>query len=338
MGSVVNFPKRRHVRASAERRRSAGICIRARRSNVISMPADGAAATTKSQYSTGMEPLRFCSLAVDGALPITRPNAAFPPKASINSATVSGAMVRKSDIETNIYRISVDDVNRTSVDSPCEVPYMGDVGDRLRQARKRAKFGSAAEAARKLGMPTSTYASHENGQTEPGNDDVRRYAKAFRASPAWILTGDGPADAQNLIPLMGRIGAGGDIDPDYEQVPEGGIEEIELLINVGVDAIAFEVNGASMKPRYDSGSLIVCTRNGRDPESLLGIEVALRTVNNKRYLKTLRASRRRGLYILESFNADPIYDVRVAWVGEILAVIPAHRRAAFLSTQARAAG
>jgi hypothetical protein len=82
--------------------------------------------------------------------------------------------------------------------------------------------------------------------------------------------------------------------------------------------------------------LVVCTRGGRNPESLLGIEVAVRTVDNKRYLKTLRAGRRRGFYTLESFNADPIQDVRLAWVGEILAVIPAHRRVAFMSAQARA--
>jgi transcriptional regulator with XRE-family HTH domain len=101
---------------------------------------------------------------------------------------------------------------------------MGDASDRLRQARERAGFKSAAAAARKLGMSPSTYASHENGQTEPPPDDARRYGKLFKHSPAWILTGEGPREAQNLAPLMGYIGAGGDIDPDFEQVPDNGFE------------------------------------------------------------------------------------------------------------------
>jgi phage repressor protein C with HTH and peptisase S24 domain len=175
-------------------------------------------------------------------------------------------------------------------------------------------------------MKGSTYSSHENGQTEPSREDVRRYAKAFKASAAWILTGDGPMGAQNIVPLMGKIGSGGNIEPAYEQLPEGGIGEEELPINVGVDSVAFEISGTTMKPRYDNGALIVCSKSGRDPDRFIGIEVAVRTSENKRYLKILRSGRRKGYYTLESFNADPIPDVRLAWVGEILAVVPAHRR------------
>lgn len=215
---------------------------------------------------------------------------------------------------------------------------MGDVGDRLKQARIRAKFTSAAAAARKLGQKPSTYSSHENGQTEPSRDDVRWYAKTFKASAAWISFGEGSIDDHNLVPLMGKIGAGGDIDPDYEQVPEGGLDEIELPVNVGVDAIVFEVSGASMRPKYENGTLIVCTKSGRDPEGLIGLEVAVRTADNKRYLKTLKLGRRRGTYVLESFNDDPIVDVRLLWVGEILAIIPANRRVAMMKPKRRAAG
>lgn len=228
----------------------------------------------------------------------------------------------------NVYRISVGAVNRTSVEGLCDLAgLMGDANDRLKQARIRAGYKSAPQAARKLGVKPSTYASHENGQTSPPPNAVKRYARAFKASAAWILTGEGSIEAKNVVPLMGYIGAGGDIDPEFEQVPENGLEEIELPINVGIDAIAFEVKGTSMKPRYDAGALVICTKSGRDPESLIGVEVALRTSDNRRYLKTLRSGRRRGLFTLDSFNADPITDVHIVWVGEILATIPARRRA-----------
>lgn len=213
---------------------------------------------------------------------------------------------------------------------------MSDVNDRIRDARKRAGFKSAAAAAQKLGMAVSTYASHENGQTpSPPREDVQRYAKLFRVSPGWILTGDGQIDAKRLVSLMGRIGAGGDIDPDFEQVPEGGFDEIELPISVAVDAVAFTVDGPSMKPKYEHGTIVVCSKDGRDPEDCIGAEVAVRTADNKRYLKTLHQGRKRGLYTLESFNADPIADVQLLWVGEILAVIPPRRRALALSPKQR---
>lgn len=215
---------------------------------------------------------------------------------------------------------------------------MGDVGDRLRQMRIKAGFTSARKAAQALGVKESTYASHENGQTEPGREEVQFYARRFKASFTYILTGEGKLGAQNLAPLMGRIGAGGDIEPEYEQVPESGLEEIELPIGVGVEAVAFEISGASMRPKYENGQLIICTRSSRDPESLIGLEVAVRTAGGKRYLKTLKLGRRRGTYTLESFNADPIVDVKLAWVGEILAVIPSNRRVAVLSQRKRAAG
>lgn len=345
MGDVVGFACR-HGRASAAAGRTPrGACILAKDSYVTpGMPRSAAAAIIDSQYSTSIRPDRFCSDAVDGPLPITLANSVAPSKAAISSGTVSGtrvesdcgAVVGESSIDHNVYRISVDYVNRTSVEDVGNDAYMGDVGDRLRQARVKAGFKSARKAAEAMGLKYSTYASHENGQTEPDREDVHRYARRFKASPAYILTGEGKIGAQNLAPLMGRIGAGGDIDPDYEQVPEGGIEDIELPINVGIDAIAFEISGASMKPRYDHGALIVCTKSGRDPDGLIGLEVAVRTADNKRYLKTLRAGRRRGLYTLESFNSDPITDVRLAWVGEILAVIPANRRMAFFSQRRRA--
>lgn len=182
-----------------------------------------------------------------------------------------------------------------------------------------------------MGLKPSTYASHENGQTEPDRESVQSYARRFKASAPYILTGIGKLDAHNLVPIVGRIGAGGDISPEYEQVPDEGLEEIELPISVGVDAVVFEIVGASMKPKYEHGQMIVCTRSSRDPDALLGCEVAVRTSDNKRYLKTIKQGRRRGLYTLESFNADPITDVRLAWVGEILAVIPAYRRIAVMS-------
>jgi transcriptional regulator with XRE-family HTH domain len=65
-------------------------------------------------------------------------------------------------------------------------------GERLKKAREAAGLSSAMAAAKKFGWPTSTYASHENGQTpEIPHDAARKYAKAFKVSAAWLMNEEG---------------------------------------------------------------------------------------------------------------------------------------------------
>lgn len=215
---------------------------------------------------------------------------------------------------------------------------MGESGDRLRFARKRAKFKSARAAALKFGWNPSTYASHENGQTAVPKIDAVDYGRAFKVSPAWILYEQGPMEAQNTVKIMGRIGAGAEISPEMEQVPEDGLEEIDLPFAVGLDAVAFEVSGTSMMPRYDPGAIVICSTTTRDPEDFIGDEVAVRTTNGKRYLKKLRRGSKRGFYNLESFNDEAIENVRIAWLGEVLNVVSASWRRRHALTKQRVAG
>jgi transcriptional regulator with XRE-family HTH domain len=63
-------------------------------------------------------------------------------------------------------------------------------GDRLRRAREKAGFKSARAAAIAHGWNPSTYASHENGQTQVPIDAAKIYAKAFKANASWIVLGD----------------------------------------------------------------------------------------------------------------------------------------------------
>lgn len=79
---------------------------------------------------------------------------------------------------------------------------MGERHERLTVARKRAGHKSAMEAAKKNNWPPSTYASHENGQTPLPVKAAHKYAKAFKVSPAWLLTAEG-----DMHPAKNGIGA-----------------------------------------------------------------------------------------------------------------------------------
>jgi hypothetical protein len=148
-------------------------------------------------------------------------------------------------------------------------------------------------------------------------------APVLKTSAAWLLEGVGDSGAGNQVKVVGRIGAGAEILPEYEQIPEDGLYEISVPFAIPADTIAFEVEGESMWPRYDSGDVIICGQQSEDAETVVGREAAVRTHDGRRYLKRVRRGAHAGTYDLESHNAAPIRGVGIAWAAIIQAVVRA---------------
>lgn len=139
--------------------------------------------------------------------------------------------------------------------------------------------------------------------------------------PIDAATIDEPEPAGYDIPLMGYIGAGAEIEPEYEQVPPEGLDQITLPFPLPDDLIAFEVRGESMLPFYKNGFVIVAYREQKKPVSAFyGEEAIVRTSSGRRYIKTIE----RGFngVNLRSFNAPLIENAHIEWIGEIFAVMP----------------
>ena len=68
---------------------------------------------------------------------------------------------------------------------------MGEMHDRLREARELAGYESASVAADRLGVPKPTYIGHENGHRGFDVDAAIRYANAFKVNLLWLLRGIG---------------------------------------------------------------------------------------------------------------------------------------------------
>ncbi len=206
----------------------------------------------------------------------------------------------------------------------CKVQGM-EINDRLRLARERRGFPSAADAAKAIGVPYGTYSGHENGTRGISRDRILEYAEKFRVSAEWLLTGHGDS-SRPVIPIMGRVGAGALIEPEFEQVPPEGLDQVELPFTVPPDLIGFEVHGESMLPRYEDGDVIVVWREPRgSAEALLGEEAAVRTQHGQRYVKRLLRGPSRGTFNLESTNASSktIEGVRLVWWSEIYLTVRA---------------
>lgn len=199
------------------------------------------------------------------------------------------------------------------------------IAKRLRAARKKAGFSSAIDAAAALGISYPTYVAHENGTRGIGSAAQKLYAKRFHFSLDYLV--NGKQDTVYSVPLMGYIGAGAEIMPDFEQVPADGLEKIEIPFPIPDDMVAFSVKGDSMLPAYKDGYIVIVYRDQRRSiESFYGQEAAVRTSDGKRFIKTIM----RGIdgVNLFSWNAAPIENVKLEWIGEIFAVLP--RQPSFL--------
>jgi len=194
---------------------------------------------------------------------------------------------------------------------------------RLRQAREARGFRTAKEAADRFHFNYSTYSQHERGQSAITRA-AKDYGRAFKVSEGWLLTGEGfgPGDLdKRSVALVGYVGAGAEIEPDFEQVPPEGLEQISVPFDLPDEMLAFGVRGNSMLPVYKSGAVIIAYKEQQRPlDAFYGEEAVVRTADGRRFIKTITRGNT-GVTLL-SFNADPIENVRLEWIGEIFAVIP----------------
>ena len=190
--------------------------------------------------------------------------------------------------------------------------------NRIRELREGSDL--TIEALAEAASLSVSYVSRlEKGERNLSQTNMNLIAHALGVMPAELIQ---PREERgNIIAVMGRIGAGAEILPEDEQIPPEGLYEIETQFPIPEDAIAFEVAGESMWPRYDPGDIVICWRQGMNVEDVLGWEAAVTTSTGKRYLKRVLLGAAKGTFDLESHNAAPIRGVHIIWVASVQSVI-----------------
>ena len=191
--------------------------------------------------------------------------------------------------------------------------------NRIREHRE-ARDMTIEELAEATGLSVSYVSRLEKGERNLSVRNMNLIAHALTVAPGDLLP-SAEERPSNVVAVMGRIGAGAEISPDEEQIPPEGLYEIETPFPLPEDAVAFEVAGESMWPRYDPGDIIICWRQGTNAEDVLGWEAAVKTSSGARYLKRVLRGSTPGTFDLESHNAPPIRGVHLEWVAAIQSVI-----------------
>ncbi|MFE0233489.1 helix-turn-helix transcriptional regulator [Brucella anthropi] len=128
-------------------------------------------------------------------------------------------------------------------------------------------------------------------------------------------------DEGSVVAVMGYVGAGAEIEPDFEQTPPDGLDQIQVPFPLPDEMIAFQIRGDSMLPVYKDGHIVIVYRDQKRPlEAFYGEEAAVRTADGKRFIKTVMRGVN-GVNLL-SWNAAAIENAQLEWVGEIFAVLP----------------
>lgn len=160
-------------------------------------------------------------------------------------------------------------VNAYRIDGRNKLCRMSVPSVRLSQARESAGYASAADAANALGLAYATYAAHENGSRGFTAQSAEKYARKFRVSLEWLLTGRGEMRSSGVkyaqpivegLPVLGQVKAGHWLDVSLtEQANE------PEMMGVARDSrfpkakqYLLHVVGDSMDRDYPDGCYVIC--------------------------------------------------------------------------------
>lgn len=197
--------------------------------------------------------------------------------------------------------------------------------DRLRQARAKANFEKATDAARAYGWNEVTYTSHENGARGLRPAVAEKYAKAFRVPAEWLLYGKGKAAQKaagptRTVPLVGYVGAGA--QTHYTDGTGGEFDEVPAPEGATESSVAVEIRGESLGSFFDRW--IVHYDDVRRPVSsdIVGPLCVVGLVDGRVLIKKIKRSKTRGLFHLLSQTEDPILDVEIEWAAKVKSMVP----------------
>lgn len=190
------------------------------------------------------------------------------------------------------------------------------------EAEMKGKGFSKRSLSSAAGLSESAIRDLLQRVDNPGIDTLRKIAEALEM-PVDALTG-----SALVVPVLGKIGAGGEVlfslDPDAE-LNGTDVETVPRPPLVAGRLMALEVVGSSMLPKYEAGEIIYVhapSNDGHIPDEALGRYCAVRTSDGGTFLKVLTRGTETERFTLRSLNAPDMENIEVVWASPVLFVMP----------------
>ncbi len=217
-----------------------------------------------------------------------------------------------------------EDGRETTLSEPSQAT---DLAARIRSLRKSLGLSQASFAGR-VGVDQSNVSRWERGAT-PDDAHIVRLARLAGQHPAAFRYGrlpeaDSEAPPRDMVSVVGYVGAGQEIFALDDQALGAGLEAVEAPEGVGRDTmVAVRVRGESMHPLRDGWLLFYRRDQHGVPEACLNRLCIVKLADDGPILvKELHRGYRKGHFVLSSWNAPPIEDVRVDWAAPVLSIRP----------------
>jgi len=182
---------------------------------------------------------------------------------------------------------------------------------------QRAKEWNQTDLARELKVTQPTVSRWYKG----AKPEIDQRDRIFRLAKKLGVVGTHESAEQFIVPIVGYVGAGGQILYEEGQGPFG---EAKMPPNKGNEkTVAVVVKGDSMAGQLEDGWTVYYDDMLTPPtEKLLGKLCVVGLEDGRVLVKKLLPGRAKGLYDLYSANAGPLIDQAVTWAALVLWIAP----------------
>jgi phage repressor protein C with HTH and peptisase S24 domain len=200
---------------------------------------------------------------------------------------------------------------------------MESVASRLAVLMKKRGFNQPrlAEAASGLGegLVSQQVVQHLLSGRNQNSKHLVAIARALGTSSDWLQSGRHPK-ARTAVEslLVGKVGAGSEITRFEDGVV---LEAVEAPPGIQAPNAAV-IHGDSQYPLQEGWRIFYGPEHQGVAEDCLGKLCVVQVKDGPTLLKTLKRGSRRGLFRLESWNAPPREDVKLAWAAKVIFIQP----------------
>lgn len=191
---------------------------------------------------------------------------------------------------------------------------------RLEKARIARGFDTPKKATDYFGWSYDTYVQHESG-IRGITRAAGKYAKAYRVSEGWLLTGDGePSDGQiREVPIVGYVSAG---SANFFGTGDGELDRVEAPGDATAHTVGVEIRGESLGSFFDRWIIFYDDVRSPITSDLIGKLCVVALPDDRVMVKRVRRARTPGFFHLESATQETIYDVEIVWAARVKNMVP----------------